>query len=80
MKLKNITASLMTAALLLPLSSCLKDKLLDSTHAVTGRITVSADWSILGEDSDMPERGSVYRQHTCSGLLFRSGRLSDHRI
>ena len=49
----------MTAALLLPLSSCLKDKLHDSTHPDTGLVTVTADWSILGEDEDVPERWTV---------------------
>lgn len=46
--------SLLTAALLLAATSCVKDELHNTPHPDTGKITVTADWTDRGEEVDIP--------------------------
>ena len=55
--------SLLTAALLLAATSCVKDELHDTPHPDTGKITVTADWTDRGENDP------------CAGLPLRAGQL-----
>ena len=51
--------SLLTAALLLAATSCVKDELHDTPHPDTGKITVTADWTDRGEGVDIPAEWTV---------------------
>ena len=51
--------SLLTAALLLSATSCVKDELHDTPHPDTGKITVTADWTDRGEGVDIPAEWTV---------------------
>lgn len=51
--------SLLTAALLLAATSCVKDELHNTPHPDTGKITVTADWTDRGEGVDIPAEWTV---------------------
>ena len=51
--------SLLTAALLLAATSCVKDELHDTPHPDTGKITVTADWTDRGDGVDIPAEWTV---------------------
>ena len=51
--------SLLTAALLLAATSCVKDELHDTPHPDTGKITVTADWTDRGEGVNIPAEWTV---------------------
>ena len=51
--------SLLTVALLLAATSCVKDELHDTPHPDTGKITVTADWTDRGEGVDIPAEWTV---------------------
>ena len=51
--------SLLTAALLLAATSCVKDELHDTPHPDTGKITVTADWTDRGEGVELPAQWTV---------------------
>ena len=51
--------SLLTAALLLAATSCVKDELHDTPHPDTGKITVKADWTDRGDGVDIPAEWTV---------------------
>ena len=51
--------SLLTAALLLAATSCVKDELHDTPHPDTGKITVTADWTDRGEGVELPAEWTV---------------------
>ena len=51
--------SLLTAALLLAATSCVKDELHDTPHPDTGKIAVTADWNDRGEGVDIPAEWTV---------------------
>ena len=51
--------SLLTAALLLAATSCVKDELHDTPHPDTGKVTVTVDWSDRGEGVDIPAEWTV---------------------
>ena len=60
MKTDNIyKTSLLAAALLLSMTSCVKDTLYNTPHPDTGRITVTADWTDRGEEVDIPAEWTV---------------------
>ena len=54
MKYQNHKYPLFAAAAVLLATSCVKDELHDTPHPDTGKITVTADWSDLGDDVDIP--------------------------
>lgn len=51
--------SLLTAALLLAATSCVKDELHNTPHPDTGKITVTADWTDRGDGVDIPAEWTV---------------------
>ena len=51
--------SLLTAALLLAATSCVKDELHDTPHPDYGKITVTADWTDRGDGVDIPAEWTV---------------------
>lgn len=51
--------SLLTAALLLAATSCVKDELHDTPHPDTGKIAVTADWTDRGDGVDIPAEWTV---------------------
>ena len=51
--------SLLTAALLLSATSCVKDEMHDTPHPDTGKITVTADWTDRGDGVGIPEEWTV---------------------
>ena len=51
--------SLLTAALLLAATSCVKDELHNTPHPDTGKITVTADWTDRGEGVELPAQWTV---------------------
>ena len=51
--------SLLTAALLLAATSCVKDDLHNTPHPDTGKITVTAAWTDRGEGVDIPAEWTV---------------------
>ena len=60
MKTDNIyKTSLLAAALLLSMTSCVKDTLYNTPHPDTGKITVTADWTDRGEEVDIPAEWTV---------------------
>ena len=71
--------SLLTAALLLAATSCVKDELHDTPHPDTGKITVTADWTDRGDGVDIPAEWTVtmgdYTGNPCAGLPLQSRRL-----
>ena len=50
---------LLAAALLLAVTSCVKDELHDTPHPDTGKITVTADWTDRGDGVDIPAEWTV---------------------
>ena len=52
--MKRIYLTLLTLALLLAATSCVKDELHDTPHPDYGKITVTADWSDRGDGVDIP--------------------------
>ena len=57
--MKRIYLTLLTLALLLSATSCVKDELHDTPHPDTGKITVTADWTDRGDGVDIPAEWTV---------------------
>ena len=56
---KTIYKIMAVAAIVLSLTSCVKDDLYDTPHPDYGRITVSADWTERGEGVPAPEKWAI---------------------
>lgn len=59
MKAKYNKVVILTAALALSLTSCVKDELFNTPHPDHGKVTVSADWTARGEGISVPEKWTV---------------------
>lgn len=60
MKHKTIyNVAIVTAALALSLTSCVKDELFDTPHPEHGKVTVTADWTEKGDGIAAPEKWTV---------------------
>lgn len=59
MKAKYNKVVILTAALALSLTSCVKDELFNTPHPDHGKVTVTADWTARGEGISVPEKWTV---------------------
>ena len=73
------TTTILSLALLLTPGGCVKDKLHDTPHPDTGKVTVTADWADRGEGVDIPASWHIV-MGDYTGTETGATHSSDHRF